>query len=594
MAEDKEKIVIQFDTNADKASKDVDKLTTSITQTEEVTKKSTKANKELKDSTDKAAESSKSQKEALDLVGGGFGTAIEGAKGLIKQFFLLLANPIIAGLAAIVAITTLVFKAFTSTKEGGEALDRAFAAIGATVDVLRDRFLQLVNGIANLSLTEVIASFTGLGTEIQKDAQAASNLTKTLQGVVDAQRDLSVSRSKLNRDLAASKELITDENASYADKKKAIEQVGIANEKQSSAELKQARIKLKAILDQNELSDSLGEALQSSAEAQKAVYDAETERNNIRRSLNKQDKAADRQEAARVKTINDEEKVRLKAVSDAAVLAAKTKKEKGAKDTQDGIDKRKKEAKAREDAAIAARQEEDGVTNQLKDKDKLNQEAREATLIKNGENNVAILKANVAEEDRVKDEQLQQQKNRDDVLASSKASLLGIVANLESSGLAKTKAGLAISKGIALTQIGIDSAVAISKASTLANLEGAAAQAAFPALPGIGTVARVVSYVSTAAQVISNVSRAKQLLSGSGSAGGSGSSSASAPTPRGSSAAPQTGFQPSATNQLATSISAKTNAQPIIKAYVVAQDVTDQQKKDTDLVSQNSFGGVIP
>jgi hypothetical protein len=40
----------------------------------------------------------------------------------------------------------------------------------------------------------------------------------------------------------------------------------------------------------------------------------------------------------------------------------------------------------------------------------------------------------------------------------------------------QNKSGQVISKAIALTQIGIDSAVAISKASTLANAEGVAAQ----------------------------------------------------------------------------------------------------------------------
>jgi hypothetical protein len=286
MAEDKEKIVIQFDTNADKASKDVDKLTTSITQTEEVTKKSTKANKDLKDSTDKAAESSKGQKEALDLVGGGFGTAIEGAKGLIKQFFLLLANPIIAGLAAIVAVTTLVFKAFTSTKEGGEALSRVFAAIGATVDVLRDRFLQLVNGIATLNIREVIASFTGLGEEISKDATAALRLAKSLQEVDNSTRDLGVSRSKLNRDLAASKELITDENASYADKKKAIDQVRIAEDRQTKAEVANAKKRVQAIKDQNDLSDSSSGALQLLADAERTLFDLQSQSANNRRSIN--------------------------------------------------------------------------------------------------------------------------------------------------------------------------------------------------------------------------------------------------------------------------------------------------------------------
>jgi hypothetical protein len=597
MAEDKEKIVIQFDTNADKASKDVDKLTTSITQTEEVTKKSTKANKELKDSTDKAAESSKSQKEALDLVGGGFASAIEGAKGLIKQFFLLLANPIVAALAAVVGVATLVFKAFTSTKEGGEALDRVFAGIGATVDVLRDRFLQLVNGIASLNIREVIASFTGLGDEIERESSAAGRFAKSLQDVANATRTLNESRAKLNRDLAESERILTSSTASFGEKKKALEEVGRAEAKQTNAELANAKKKLKAIDDQNDLSNSSSEALQIRSEAQIAVFELEQKSAEDRRKVSDFQKTLQGEEQARLKTINDEEKARLKQVNDSAVLAAKAKKDADAKAVQDGIDKRKKEAQDRQDIAVAAQQEERSITDQLKEKDKADQEEREATLIKNGENELAILQANVAEEDRIKNEQLQQQKNRDEVLASSKASLLGIVANLESSGLAKTKAGLAISKGIALTQIGIDSAVAISKASTLANAEGVAAQLAFPTVPGIGTVARVVSYASTAVSVISNIARAKQLLSSGGGSGGSGSNQGAAPSPRGSnvaSAAPQTGFQPSATNQLATSISANTNDRPIIKAYVVAQDVTDQQKKDTDLVSQNSFGGVIP
>jgi hypothetical protein len=52
---------------------------------------------------------------------------------------------------------------------------------------------------------------------------------------------------------------------------------------------------------------------------------------------------------------------------------------------------------------------------------------------------------------------------------------------------------------------------------------------AFPTLPGVGTIARVISYAGTAS-VIGNIARAKQLLSSGGnSSGGVGQGSAPRP-----------------------------------------------------------------
>jgi hypothetical protein len=186
-------------------------------------------------------------------------------------------------------------------------------------------------------------------------------------------------------------------------------------------------------------------------------------------------------------------------------------------------------------------------------------------------------------------EEIAFQKAKDDAIASSKENLTNIVAGLEETGLAKTKAGQGLSKAIALTQIGIDSAVAISKASTLANAEGVAAQLAFPTVPGIGTAARIFSYASTALSVASNIARAKKLLSSGGSssggsAGGGGGSSA----PNGG-AAPAPSFNVvgnSGTNQIAQTLG---NQQPV-QAYVVANNVTTQQSLDRNIVNNASLG----
>jgi len=184
------------------------------------------------------------------------------------------------------------------------------------------------------------------------------------------------------------------------------------------------------------------------------------------------------------------------------------------------------------------------------------------------------------------------QKNKDNAIAASKQNLNNIIAGLEASGLNKSKAGQAISKAIALTQIGIDSAVAISKASTLANAEGVAAQLAFPLVPGIGTIARITSYAATAATVIGNIARAKQLLSGGGGGGSSAPSGGGGGSTVSGGASTPPSFNvvgASGTNQLAQSIGAQ-QQQPI-QAYVVANNVTTAQALNRNIIESATIGG---
>lgn len=131
--------------------------------------------------------------------------------------------------------------------------------------------------------------------------------------------------------------------------------------------------------------------------------------------------------------------------------------------------------------------------------------------------------------------------------------------------------------------------MAISKASTLANAEGVAAQLAFPTVPGIGTIARVTSYATTALSVFSNLARAKQLLSGGGGGGGgaaAGSGGGAAPT--GGAAPSFNVVGPSGTNQIAESIAGR-ETQPL-KAFVVGGDVTTQQGLNRGIVQNATLG----
>lgn len=90
------------------------------------------------------------------------------------------------------------------------------------------------------------------------------------------------------------------------------------------------------------------------------------------------------------------------------------------------------------------------------------------------------------------DLEVQFETKKNEVIAQSRQNLDNILNGLEASGITKSKAGQAIAKTIGLTQIGIDTAVAIGNASKLATAEGA--QAALIGGPGAGTLARIISY----------------------------------------------------------------------------------------------------
>lgn len=271
-------------------------------------------------------------------------------------------------------------------------------------------------------------------------------------------------------------------------------------------------------------------------------------------------------------------------------------KDKKAKEEQDKL--KEAEAKRKEKEKEAAQKAKEAREKELAERNdflyKINQAEIEQRILEKEQSDERIIEienefakieqAEIISAEKRAEDLIKFEENKNKVLASSKENLNNIISGLENTGIAKTKAGQTVSKAIALTQIGIDSAVAISKASTLANAEGVAAQLAFPLIPGAGTIARVTSYASTALSVASNIARAKQLLSSGGSSvGGSSSSSGSAPTPPQFNIVGQSG-----TNQLAQTIAGQQNKP--IEAFVVSSAVTTSQALDRNRVKTATFG----
>jgi hypothetical protein len=312
MAE-KRVIELEIKTNSKKVEKDLKDFG-------DASKKTSKSVDNLGNSATKSNEkfgAFNDMKSAITGLVPGLGAAGKGVDGLGAKFMKLLANPIVLLIAGIVGGLTLLFKAFTSTKDGGDQLAQVMSGLSAVVDVVRDRILNVGNAIVKFfsgdfkgALAEGKKAVSGFGDEVSKEFKKAANATKQLQQVEDAFNRLSVSRAKVNRDLAISKELLTDENASFEDKRKALDKIKKTEGEQTEQELKNARKKYEAIKAQNALSDTSREDKKKEQDAMIAMINLEEKSAMDRRTIAKSEKTLDNQEKASKKEAFEADKTR--------------------------------------------------------------------------------------------------------------------------------------------------------------------------------------------------------------------------------------------------------------------------------------------
>ena len=143
------------------------------------------------------------------------------------------------------------------------------------------------------------------------------------------------------------------------------------------------------------------------------------------------------------------------------------------------------------------------------------------------------------------------------------------------------KKAQAVQKGLALAQIGIDTASAFS---SLMRGSEAAAVATGPAYP----LAKPIFYASGIVQILANIAKAKQALSSSDTGGGS---EAGATTPASIPTIPQAPpsvniVGDSGVNQIAETL----GSQQPVQAYVVANNVTTAQSLNRNIINSASLG----
>ena len=158
-----------------------------------------KAQDELKKTTDAANETHGKSGEAFGILKdkiNGMVPGLEGAQTGVKSFGaelkVLLVNPIILFLTAIVAVLALVYKAFTNTFEGGEKMEQIFAGIKAAAQALIDN-LQKLGKVA----MDFLTLHWGDAAKGLKDVAVAAG------GAFDAMAKLTAKSQELEREQAA-------------------------------------------------------------------------------------------------------------------------------------------------------------------------------------------------------------------------------------------------------------------------------------------------------------------------------------------------------------------------------------------------------
>ena len=249
--------------------------------------------------------------ERLGEMPGLVGTAAQSFGGLNQSMKLIATNPIGLILTALVGIFTMVKQAIADNDAMTDKLTKTFSKLSGILDpvmnivsalaeVLVGAFSTGVDAIVNL-----VSSIGGFGNDMAKAAEEAGALAEALDGLEDKERNLSVERAKQNKLTAEARELLSDANVPLKERQAALAKVKKSEEDMANKEKSIAKERLDILKRQQAAEKKAGkdklETTKAIAEAEKALYDAETNASAKQRLFNKQEKALVNEDAANYK-----------------------------------------------------------------------------------------------------------------------------------------------------------------------------------------------------------------------------------------------------------------------------------------------------
>jgi len=268
---------------------------------------------EVSKETKNAAEEFKIMGVSLNGVKAGFASAAVTAKGM---FGTIKAGLISTGLGAFVVLVGSLATFFTNTKRGADKLTVAFTAMGAIVDVLKDRLSKVGEALSFIFSGEFMkagealkGTFSGITDEINKEVTAMVQLKKRTQELRDADNEFMVQKAATRQEIEKARLNAEDETKSAKERLDALKTALKLEEKTTNRELELAAERLAIQKEEMALSENSAEDEARLSELKVQLIEKETASIKMRRRVVTEVNALEREIIA-------EEKARAKEKQD--------------------------------------------------------------------------------------------------------------------------------------------------------------------------------------------------------------------------------------------------------------------------------------
>jgi hypothetical protein len=269
---------------------------------------------------------------SLNSVKAGFSSVAATAKA---SFATIRAGIMSTGIGALLIAVTSLISYFTNTKRGADKLAQTFAAMGAVVDVLKDRLSKVGEAISYVFSGEfrkageaLKGTFAGITEEIKEEVAAMVELTKRTQALRDADNEFMVQKAKTRQEIEKARLIAEDETKSAAERlenlKKALELEAETTEK----EIALAKERMAIQQEEMALSENLVEDEAELARLKTEIIEKETASIKMRRrvvtevnSLEREILAEEKARAKEKQDLLDAEQARIDAEFEAKIKA---------------------------------------------------------------------------------------------------------------------------------------------------------------------------------------------------------------------------------------------------------------------------------
>ena len=242
---------------------------------------------------------------SLNSVKAGFVSAGKSAK---VMFGSIKAGIMSTGIGALLIAVGALVTYFTNTKRGADQLSQAFTAMGATVDVLTDRFSRMGEIITLVfsgkfkEAGEVAKGiFSGITEEIGKEVDAMVALKKRTQELRDADNEFMIQKAATRQEIEKARLIAEDETKSAKERLDNLTKALELEEKTTKRELELARERLAIQEEEMALSENSAEDEARLSQLKVELIEKETASIKMRRRVVTEVNSLEREIAAEEK-----------------------------------------------------------------------------------------------------------------------------------------------------------------------------------------------------------------------------------------------------------------------------------------------------